>query len=298
MSKVQVQEQSQIVLVAAPNIISTPYGNDEILIDTSTGNRCIIPKFPTQIRARCGGTQGNFAEVTQDRTLDRGNVAEVAIVDYRVVRLTLDKKNYVSHEFIEVWCLPTSGDLRKIYLGKEKGDMEYANHTTRLTTFLVSAETAAKDDKPKSQSKNYESFFKTVNAASLANQALLNELTPEEMMSLGNLSDWLKNKGPNSIFNKIVEVSFLPEKSGDFPYFSMKFTTKSPVTALENQALLFAQKIREDAEKHGHIRCMSERFLAQETYINALNGGESPFSDTAQIEGEIVDETKLLIPAF
>lgn len=297
MSKVQVQEQSQIVPIADSNIVSSQYGEDEILIDMGTGCRCIIPKFFTQIRARCGGTQGNFAEVTSERTLDRGNVAEMVIVAYRKVRLTLDKENYVNHLFIELFCLPTSGDLRKIYLGKEKGDLEYADHTVRLTTFLISAETAAKEDKPKTASKNQEMFDKAVNAASLANQALLNTLSPDEMKQIDNLSDWLKNKGPNSIFNKIVEVSFVPEKSGNFNYYSMKFSLKSPVTELENQALIFAQKIRQDAELHGHIRCLSERFLTQESYINALHGGDSPFV-TPQIEGEIVDETKLLSPAF
>jgi len=295
----KVKEESQIVLVDQPinNILSSQYGDDEILIDMNTGKRCIIPKFFTQIRARCGGTQGSFAEVTPERTLDRGNVAEMVLVSYRKVRLTLDKKNYVNHNFIEIFCLPTSGDLRKIYLGKEKGDLEYADHTLRLTTFLISAETAAKDDKPKTSSKNEEMFDKCVNSASLANQSLLNTLSPDEMLKIDNLNDWLKNKGPNSIFNKVLEISFAQEKSGDFSYYSLKFTTKPVTTELESQALVFAQKIREDAENHGHVRCVSERFLTQENYIIAINGGKSPFI-APQIEGEIVDDTKLLNPAF
>jgi hypothetical protein len=296
----KVQEQSQIVPVVEPNIISTPYGDDELLINTATGTRCTIPKFFTQIRTRCGGSQGNFAEITPDKVIDRGNTADVVVVDYRKVRLTLDKKNYVNHLFIELFCLPVSGELRELYVGKGQGDLILGNYSLRLTTFLINAETSAKDDKPKSPSKNMEMFDKCVNLCSLANQSLLNELSPEEMMKIDNLSDWLKNKGPNSIFNKVIEISFVQEKSGDFNYYSMKFTPRNPNNEnrdIENQALLFAKKIREDVELHGHIRCLSERFLTQESYINAIHGGDSSFN-APQIEGEIVDETKLLTPAF
>lgn len=295
----KIQDAGQIVVTGTGSIISTPYGEDEILINTSTGTRCIIPKFFTQIRTRCGGSQGNFAEITPEKAIDRGNSADVIIVDYRKVRLTLDKKNYVNHLFIELFCLPVEGDLRKIYLGKEQGDLEYGEHSLRLTTFLINAETSAKDDKPKSLSKNNEMFDKCVNQCSLANQSLLNTLSPEDMMKIDDLSDWLKNKGPNSIFNKVINISFVQEKSGDFNYYSMKFTPRNPANNLENQALLFAQKIREDSETNGHIRCVSERFLTQDEYVLAIRSSLPSFGgNESQIEGEIVDDTKLLNPAF
>lgn len=297
MSKAQVSESA--IVSVTDRIKSSPYLGDEMLRDMITGYECIVPAIFDDIRA--SGKSGCFEPVGRP---GNGDPNEFIIVDYHEVRLSLSE-NYKNHLFYEVFFLPIKGSLRRLAL--DNGiEEEFGNASHRLMSVLIPAETNGKteDISKKRQSKTGELFAKCLHSASKNNAALWGKLSPEEKLAIPDANAWIQKQGGSSIFKRVVETSFIKEKAvvegKEVVYFSMKFSSRAinPDNLLEQEAVLFSEYIREDA-KNGNFRCVTNRFLNQESYVSALNlVGFSGTSDQAQIEGEIVDDTKLLTPAF
>jgi hypothetical protein len=279
-------------------IISEPFAGDEMFRDTLTGYECVFPTVLDDIRA--SGKSGCFEPVGRP---GNGDPNEFIIIDYREVRLTLSE-NYINHLFYEIFFLPIKGSLRRLALdnGVEE-ELGSASH--RVLSVLIPAERNGKsaDISKKGQSKTGELFSKCLHSASKNNSALWGKLSPEEKKAIPDANEWIQRQGGSSIFKRVVETCFIKEKAvvdgKEVVYFSMKFTSRSvnPDNLLEQSAVLFAEYIREDAKK-GNFRCVTNRFLIQESYVSALRLSGFGGTDTSQIEGEIVDETKLLTPAF
>lgn len=299
-------QNSAIVNVSSSDIVSlndrievSSFAGDEMLRDTLTGYECIIPAVFDDIRA--SGKSGCFEPVGRP---GNGDPNEFIIVDYREVRLSLSE-NYKNHKFYEVFFLPLKGSLRRLAL-ENGGEEELGSASHRLLTVLISAETGGKyeDISKKKQSKTGELFAKCLHSASKNNASLWGKLSPEEKLAIPDANLWIQSQSGSSIFKRVIETSFVKEKAvvdgQEVVYYSMKFSSRltNPDNKLEQEAILFAEYIREDV-KNGNFRCFTKRFLNQDSYVSALRlSGFGGIPDQSQIEGEIVEDTKLLNPSF
>ena len=295
---VPVNQNSEIV---KSSITSSYLGLDEKLRDAD-GYECTIPKVFTQVRVNCSDGKGWFVEKPfskNDDEIIRGKEVESVPVHYRLVRLNKGQ-NYVNHLFIEIFMLPVNGELRKIFVSKEDGDLVLKEHDLRLTTFLISAETSGSEDKPKQLNKTHDNFQSLITSSTLKNSLLWGKLSHEERMAIANPNDWLKATGPASIFNQVLKISFNKEKTDKFTYYSVNFATRAinPSVELEVKALEFSSFIREDFANNGVLRCRNSNHEKDQTYIDALGQEILAYSgeNMALIEGEI-EEIKSLPPS-
>lgn len=296
-------KDSDIVLVQenTERIVFEKFGEDTILRDMVTGYECTIPKRFDEIRAACNSGQGRF--VPMGKPSGTGDPNKFVLVDYREVRLNFGD-NYRNHLFIEIYCIPVEGSLRKLTVNDDF--KELGSGSLRLITFLISAETGGQipDISKKKVSKTGELFRKTINSASQSNALLFSQLSPEEKLKIPNAHLWIQSQNDSSIFKRIMETSFVDEKGvvdgKEVKYFSMKFSSKqvNPENKLEVEAVLFADYIRNSFEKTGTLICSNEKYMGQDDYIATLRlSGFDVVDDPQVIEGELQEETKLLEPA-
>lgn len=256
---------------------------DELLTNPETGYSCFIPRHFADYRAMCGPSLGYFVEMSEEgKRIVRGSDLSFVLVGHRDIIVSFGEK-YVNSQFLEIYCLPVAGALRKYLAGGSEYDVD--PYTLRLSTFVVPAKT-----KNGFTSKSVDVFYNCVRGASAANIGLFNALPLEERRKIKNVAQWLKSQSTQSIYNRVIDVSFVEEKTKDFTYSSLGFRSRECKTDLEKEAVIFSKKIRDDFDNQGLLRCVNPRLMNQETYINSIYTPNSK----ALPQGETVTEAPQL----
>ena len=213
----------------------------------------------TRYRANCskevgqfigGDTKGLTSIEIEKNGLTKGNWVEMALCSLNPKILTFPP-NYVNEEFLEVWGIPTAGEIKNTFNEK----------CSELSTFLLHR-----------QSKDNALAM----IEDISRQAF--DLWVEEGME-GDPNEYAIAKAEEMYFNHIFRFQ-LTKVEGKFGiYFHVKVSYRQPSTPFEEAALLAAKQIS-DYRKNGINYCADNRIEQnhQACLIAIAEGNSEPIA--------------------
>ena len=182
-----------------------------------------VPELPARYRANCskewgcfvhGDTKGMNVSKAEKAGLTKGDFVEMALCDVHERLLTFEP-HYLNEPFIEIWGIPTGGEMKS----------QFPEQASQLCTFLLHRR--SKDN--------------------------LGRLL--EVFSQNAFMEWVNggmNGDPNKVatekiqqaqFTHIFRFQFTMAESSYGPYYFIDITEKKPETDLEKAALEAAKQL-------------------------------------------------------
>jgi hypothetical protein len=192
-----------------------------------------------------GDTKKMSCSQAEKAGMTKGNYVEGALcwVDNKILTF---EPNYIQEPFVEIWMLPTAGEIKE----------QFNEKASELSTFLIHR-----------QSKD-----KMMNLIETFARDAFNSWVTDGMK--GNADEYAANKASEVYFSKIFRFE-LVQTDGKFgTYFYVDITHRDPVSDLEKATLKVAKQIYE-GHKGGLNYCYDQRIEDNHQKCMGLIAGDS-----------------------